>query len=101
MGATLSDLNEKSALSFPLKLVDGTTIDTVGAAAGYLSALSEEQRGQGHWTIAIRMLNHALKEPAYLRAATLSLQTALLLAGVLLDPSPAAAPDRTGGRNRR
>jgi hypothetical protein len=91
---TLLELTEKSTLSFPLTLIDGTSIETVGEAANYFSSLSEEQRGQGHWTIAIRMLNHALKEPAYLKAATLSLQSALLLQGLSSDPQPLGPSSR-------
>jgi hypothetical protein len=34
------------------------------------------------------MLNNALKEPTYLRTATMSLQTALVLEGRLASPSP-------------
>jgi hypothetical protein len=87
---TLLELTEKSTLSFPLTLIDGTSIETVGEAANYFSSLSEEQRGQGHWTIA----NHVLKEPAYLKAATLSLQSALLLQGLSSDPQPLGPSSR-------
>ena len=66
-----------------LTLVDGRTIEDVGAAADYLSGLTEEQCDQNHWKVAVRMLNIALKEPTYLSAATMSLQTALILDGIL------------------
>ena len=41
---------------------------------------------QGHWQIAVKMLNHALDQPTYLKTATISLQTALVLEGVLASP---------------
>ncbi len=61
---------------------------TVGEAATFFAGLTLEQRDTGHWTIAIRMLNNALKEPTYLKTATMSLQTALILEGMLASPSP-------------
>ena len=85
----LSGLSNSSRLSFPLTLTDGTVLATVGEAAIYLAGLAPTQRDKGHWTIAIRMLNNALKEPTYLRTATMSLQTALVLDGMLASPSPA------------
>ena len=84
----LSGLNNISRLSFPLTLTDGTAIATVGEAATFFARLPLEQRDKSHWTIAIRMLNNALKEPAYLKTATMSLQTALILDGILASPSP-------------
>ena len=84
----LSGLSNNSRLAFPLTRTDGTVMTTVGEAATFFAGLTLEQRDKGHWTIAIRMLNNALKEPAYLRTATLSLQTALVLEGMLASPSP-------------
>lgn len=84
----LSGLSNSSRLSFPLTLTDGTVLATVGEAAIYLAGLTPAQRDKGHWTIAIRMLNNALKEPTYLRTATMSLQTALVLDGILASPHP-------------
>ncbi len=72
-----------SPLSFPLRLKDGTTIAMIGDAANYVGKLSEEQRERSHWVVAIRMLDHALREPRYLKTATISFQTALVLDGVL------------------
>ena len=69
-------------------MADGTVIATVGEAAIFFAGLSLEQRDKSHWTIAIRMLNNATKEPAYLKTATMSLQTALVLEGMLASPSP-------------
>jgi hypothetical protein len=84
----LSGLSNNSHLSFPLTLTDGTVIATVGEAATFFARLPLEQRDKSHWTIAIRMLNNALKEPTYLKTATMSLQTALVLEGMLASPPP-------------
>jgi hypothetical protein len=81
----VSALTTISPLSFPIALVDGRTIGLIGEAANYIKDMSEEQRGQYHWIVAIRMLDHALKEPRYLRTATLSFQTALAMDGQLAD----------------
>jgi len=82
----LSGLTNSSPLPFPLALVDGTIIETVGEAATFLAGLSRDRREEGHWTIAIRMLNIALKEPTYLKAATMSLRTASVVEGRIVAP---------------
>jgi hypothetical protein len=84
----LLDFASRSHLAFPLTLTDGKIIATVGEAADYFAKLSLDQRDLNHWKIAIRMLNNALKEPAYLKTATLSLQSALMLDGILAHPNP-------------
>jgi hypothetical protein len=73
------ELSNNSPLPFTLELEDGRTLTKVGDAAAYFSSLTPGQREASHWKIAIRMLNNALKEPSYLNAATMSLQTALML----------------------
>jgi len=80
---SLSGLTIVSPLAFPLTLKSG---ETVGDAASYFGTLTEEKREHGHWQIAVRMLNHALDQPAYLKTATMSLQTALVLDGLLASP---------------
>jgi hypothetical protein len=80
----LTVLTTISPLSFPLRLVDGTTVAMIGDAANYVGKLSAEQRERFHWVVAVRMLDHALREPRYLRTATISFQTALVLDGVLV-----------------
>ena len=45
--------------------------------------LSPEQLEQHHWKVAIKLLDTALKEPRYLYAANVTLQTALILDGLL------------------
>ena len=82
----MSGLTIVSPLAFPLTLKSGHVIETIGDAASYFGTLAEEKRGQGHWQIAVRMLNHALDQPTYLKTATISLQTALVLEGVLASP---------------
>jgi hypothetical protein len=77
------EVNNATPLAFTLELADGTSLAKVGEAADYLANLTPEQREASHWKVAIRMLNNAIKEPTYLRVATMSLQTALLLDGTL------------------
>jgi len=77
------EVNNATSLSFTLELRDGTSIAKVGEAADYLAGLTPDQRDAGHWKVAIRMLNNAIKEPSYMRAATMSLQTAFMLDGTL------------------
>jgi hypothetical protein len=76
-------LHRHSALAFPIALTDGRTVSEIGDAADLLEGLTDAQRRSSHWSIAIRMLDHALNEPAYLKTATLSLQTALAMDGLL------------------
>ena len=76
-----------SALAFPIVLADGRTISEIGDVAALFEQLTEAQRNSSHWSIAIRMLDHALREEAYLKTATLSLQTALAMDGLLPPPS--------------
>jgi len=80
-------INTTSALPITLTLNDGTTLATVGDAGNYLSRLSEDQFEKHHWKVAVKLLESALKEPRYLYAANVTLQTALVLDG-LLDGAP-------------
>jgi hypothetical protein len=82
----LSGLTIVSSLSFPLTLLDGRTIETIGDATNYLAHLPAQKLTQFHWTVAIRMLDHAVTEPAYLKTATMCFQTALAMHGVLAGP---------------
>ena len=74
----MSGLTIVSPLAFPLTLKSGEVIETVGDAASYFGTLTEEKRED--------MLTHALDQPAYLKTATMSLQTALVLDGLLASP---------------
>ena len=82
----MSGLTIISPLAFSLTLNNGQVIETVGDAAAYFGTLSADNLGQNHWKVAVRMLNNALNQPTYLRTATMSLQTALLLDGNLASP---------------
>jgi hypothetical protein len=82
----MSGLTIVSPLSFPLALLDGRTIETIGDAANHLAHVPERELGQYHWTVAVRMLDHALTEPTYLKTATICFQTALAMQGVLAGP---------------
>ena len=72
------DLEKGSPLVFSLTLKGGRKIETVGDAADFLSALTEDQRERVHWKTAILMLNNAMKESRYLTTATVNLRSALL-----------------------
>ncbi|WP_420971591.1 hypothetical protein [Bradyrhizobium sp. B120] len=72
------ELEKRSPLAFPITLRDGRTLATVGDAADYLSALSADQRERGYWKTAIMMFNNAMREPNYLRIATMNLRSALV-----------------------
>jgi hypothetical protein len=76
-------LDKTSALPIPLVLIDGKTLATIGDAGAYLSRLSAEQLEKHHWKVAIKLLDSALKEPRYFYAANVTLQTALILDGLL------------------
>ena len=52
---------------------------TVGDAETYFRNLNAEQHQKSHWDTAVRMFAIAMREPAYLRGATLSLENALAL----------------------
>jgi hypothetical protein len=82
----LTGLTIISPLSFPLALLDGRTIETIGDAANYLAGLPEEELGRHHWTVAIRMLDHALTEATYLKTASICFQTAFAMHGALAGP---------------
>jgi hypothetical protein len=80
-------INSTSPLPIALTLNDGTMLATVGDAGTYLSRLSEDQFQKHHWKVAVQLLDSALKESRYLYAANVTLQTALVLDG-LLDGAP-------------
>ena len=82
----MSGLTIISPLAFPLTLIDGQVIETVGDAAAYFGTLSADQLEQHHSQTAVRMLDNALNQPTYLKTATMSLQTALLIDRVLVSP---------------
>jgi hypothetical protein len=66
-------------LSYPLVLVDETVIATVGEAVLYIASLPPVYREWVHWQTASRTITRAALDPDYLQAATITLQTALLI----------------------
>jgi hypothetical protein len=78
------NLTRETPLPFEIDLVDGSKIKTIGDVETYLRNLNDDQRENSHWGIAARMVANAMREPAYLKAATMSFQTALALDGLLV-----------------
>jgi hypothetical protein len=72
-------------LAFELVCRD-SVVATVGDAVRVFGELTPDQHEQYCWKIAVHMLNSAIKEPRYLTAATITLQTALNLSGMLVQP---------------
>jgi DUF1680 family protein len=84
---TMSDfsgLRRDAPLPFDIQLINGSKVAKVGEAMSYLLKLGQEKPRKAHWDIAIRMFSNAQREPAYLKAATISLQTAFALERLLL-----------------
>jgi hypothetical protein len=52
-----------------------------------IGLMTPEQRETYWWKRSLYTLHTAIKEPAYISAATLTLQTALTLSGMLFRPS--------------
>ena len=77
-------VTRQTPLAFEIELVDGSTIKTVGDIETYLRHLNADQHLNSHWGIAVRMFANAMHEPAYLKTATMSFQTALALDGMLV-----------------
>jgi hypothetical protein len=76
-------------LAFELICKEGV-VATLGDAVRVFSELTPDQRDTHWWTTAIHTVNIAIQEPRYLTAATITLQTALRLSGML-------APDGMDG----
>ncbi|MCA6120364.1 hypothetical protein J6500_00375 [Bradyrhizobium sp. WSM 1704] len=74
----MQELEKRSALAFPIIMKDGRTLATVGDAADYLSRLNVDQRERSYWKTAILMFNNAMREPRYLRIATINIRSALV-----------------------
>jgi hypothetical protein len=72
-------------LAFEL-VCKGAVLKTIGDAVRLYGELTPQQREEYFWRVAIQTLNSAIKEPRYLTAATISLQTALNLSGMLAEP---------------
>ena len=65
-----------SPTSFPITLTNGAVIATFGEAGEYLAKLPMEKRLWSRWKVAIDLLDKAMKDLGYLKAATMSLQPA-------------------------
>jgi hypothetical protein len=74
-----------SPLAFELVCKD-RVLTTIGDAVRFLSELTPEQRETYWWKAAVHTINSAIKEPRYIKAATITLQTALNLSGKLAEP---------------
>jgi hypothetical protein len=74
-------------LPTPLQLSNGETLTTVGDAVIYFTHLTRSQQAKHTWQRTIEMFNVAINETAYLGAATITLQTALRIDGLLADPN--------------
>ena len=81
----MSPLISTTPLAFELVCKDAV-LATIGDAVRLCAGLSPEQREEYHWKLAIHSLNIAIKEPRYINAATINLQTALNLSGMLAQP---------------
>ncbi len=79
-----SGLTRAAPLAFEIELADGSKLKTMGDVEYYFRRLNDDQQQASHWGIAVRMFGNAMHEPAYLKSATMSLQTALALDGLLL-----------------
>jgi hypothetical protein len=81
----LSPLIRTTPLAFELVCKD-SVLATLGDAIRLCAELTPEQRDEYCWKVAIYTLHTAIREPRYIRAATLNLQTALNLSGMLAQP---------------
>jgi hypothetical protein len=81
----LSQLTSNIPLAFKL-VCKSTRLYTVRDAVRLVAELTPEQREMYWWKNASRALNSATKEPQYVKVATLTLQTALTLSGMLAQP---------------
>jgi hypothetical protein len=81
----LSQLISNTPLAFQL-VCKTTTLATIGDALRLFGALTPQERDAYYWNAAMHMLNNAIKEPRYMATATITLQTALNLSGMLAQP---------------
>jgi hypothetical protein len=81
----LSTTGSATPLAFEL-ICKEKTLATMGDAMRLIAELEPEQRDQYWWKVAMLSINSATREPAYIKAATINLQTALNLNGMLAQP---------------
>ena len=80
-----TELISTTPLAFEL-VCKGTVLKTLGDAVRVCGELTPEQREEYCRRAAIHTLNNAIKEPRYIKAATITLKTALNLSGMLAPP---------------
>jgi hypothetical protein len=62
------------------------TLATMGDAIRLVAELTPEERDQFWWKLTMVSINSAIRQPAYIKTATINLQTALHLNGLLAQP---------------
>ena len=72
------ELERNSGLAFPIMFRD-QALETVGQAIDLFSKLSPEQASRPYWSRAVLMMQIAIKSRPYLKAATINLETAVIL----------------------
>jgi hypothetical protein len=82
----LSQLSRDTPLAFKLVCND-IRLYTVRDAVRLVAELTPEQRETYWWKNVSHALNSATKEPQYVKVATLTLQAALTLSGMLAQPN--------------
>ena len=97
--------NADQPLPFEIELVSGLKVTCVGEAQYHLLRFEYESLPKSHWMLAMRMFRKAVHEPEFLKLATMSLETAFALEGVLAGTCAAInarharqAARRTGSR---
>jgi hypothetical protein len=83
--SVLLQLFRNTPLTFKLACKDAV-LETLGDAVRLCAELTPEQRETYWWKLAVHTLNGAIREPKYITAATVTLQTALNLSGMLAEP---------------
>jgi hypothetical protein len=81
----LLDIITNRPLAFELVTTEGT-LATLGDAVTMIGHLTPQQRETYWWKLSLQTLHFAIREPAYINAATFTLQTALNLNGMLAQP---------------
>jgi hypothetical protein len=96
----LSELITQRPLAFKLETTQGTLV-TLSDAITMITNMTPEQRENYWWKRSLQTLQIAIKEPAYINAATFTLQTALTLSGMLFQSSETLWTPLTGQDSSR
>jgi hypothetical protein len=81
----LSTIISATPLAFELVCKE-KTLATMEDAMRLIAELTPEQRTQYWWKVAMVSINSAVREPTFIKTATINLQTALNLNGLLAEP---------------